>query len=79
MVPTVVVRPVAGLSFFWLVPMKGQMSETAVTPVLDQEPELRPSTRERLGIAAFVIIAVVATAAGVVLHVWGAVQLIDKL
>jgi hypothetical protein len=55
------------------------MSETAVTPVLDQDPELRPSARERLGLATFVVVAVVATAAWIVLLVWGAVQLIGKL
>jgi hypothetical protein len=59
--------------------MKGLMSETAVTPVLDQDPELGPSARERLGIAAFVVIAVVATVAWVVLLVWGAAHLIEKI
>ena len=56
------------------------MSETAVNPVLpDQGQEPRPSVRERVGIAAFVVIAVVATAAWVVLLAYGAVKLIQAI
>ena len=58
------------------------MGDTAVTPTLSDtasEPEFRPSARERMGIAAFVVVAVVATTAWIVLLVWGAVKLISSL
>jgi hypothetical protein len=50
------------------------MHETAVTPPVPEtagEPEFHPSTRERLGIAVFVVFAAVASAAWVGLLVWG--------
>jgi hypothetical protein len=58
------------------------MGETAVTPgVADTgtDPEMGPTARERLGIATFVVLAVVATVAWIALLVWGAVQLANGL
>ena len=58
------------------------MSEHAVTPALPDpagDEEFRPTPRERAGIAAFVLIAVVATAAWIVVLAWGIVQLINHL
>ena len=58
------------------------MGETAVTPTLPDttgEAEFRPSARERLGIAAFVLVAVVATTTWIALLVWGAVLLAKSL
>ena len=57
-----------------LVPMNPAMSETA-TLHESTEAEFRPTARERLGIAAFVLVALVATATWIVLLVWGAVKL----
>ena len=58
------------------------MGETAVTPTLPDtssgEPEFRPSSRERLGIVAFVLIAVVATTTWIALLAWGAVTLLKS-
>jgi hypothetical protein len=62
--------------------MEAQMGETVVSPTLPEtsaEPEFRPTVRERLGIAAFVVVAVVATASWVVLLVWAVVQLANGL
>jgi hypothetical protein len=62
--------------------MEATVSEHAATPTLPDtgsEPELRPSVRERMGIAAFVVVAVVATASWVVLLVWAALQLVGHL
>jgi hypothetical protein len=62
--------------------MKTPMGNTAVTPTLPDtahEPEFRPTVRERMGIATFVVVAVVATMAWIVLLVWGAVKLISGL
>ncbi len=54
--------------------MNAAMGETAT--IRDSaEAEFRPTVRERLGIAAFVLVAVVATATWIVLLVWGAVKL----
>jgi hypothetical protein len=58
------------------------MGDTAVTPTLPDtaaEAEFRPSARERLGIATFVVVAVVATSAWIVLLAWGAAKLIAQL
>ena len=58
------------------------MGETAVTPTLPDtgaEPEFRPTGRERLGIAAFVLVAVVATTTWIALLVWGVVLLAKTL
>ena len=58
------------------------MGETAVTPTLPDtggEPEFRPTMRERLGIAAFVVVAVVATATWIALLAWGIVTLAGSL
>ena len=61
-----------------LVPMNASMSETAA--IQDTaEAELHPSMRERLGIAAFVLVAVVATATWIVLLVWAVVQLVKHI
>jgi hypothetical protein len=58
--------------------MNPAMSETAAIPDA-AEPEFHPSMRERLGIAAFVLVAVIATATWIVLLVWAAIQLIRHL
>jgi hypothetical protein len=58
--------------------MEASMGETAVTPAVPDsgaEPEFHPTLRERLGIGAFVAVAVLATTAWIVVLVWGAVQL----
>jgi len=58
--------------------MNTAMSEHAVTPTMPEavaEEEFRPTLRERLGIATFVVVAVVATVAWISLLAWGAVQL----
>jgi len=65
-----------------LVPMGAQMGETAVTPTLPEagpEPEFRATARERLGIAAFVLVAVVATTTWIALLVWGVLLLAKSL
>ena len=64
-----------------LLPMQGTMCETAANPapIDPSDGNLRPSVRERLGVAAFVVVAVVATATWIVLLVWGVVQLIRHL
>ena len=56
------------------------MADTAITPGLDTatEPEFRPSTRERLGIALFLFAAVAATATWIGLLVWGALELVKQ-
>jgi len=62
--------------------MNAAMSEHAVTPTLPEaatEEEFRPTPRERLGIATFVVIAVLATAAWMTFLAWGAVQLIKNI
>lgn len=61
-----------------LVPMKPAMGETAAIPDAT-EPEFHPTMRERLGIAVFVLVAVVATATWIVLLVWAAIQLLRHL
>jgi hypothetical protein len=63
-------------------PMLLPMADTAITPTLPDtggEPEFRPTLRERLGIAAFLLAAVVATATWVGLLVWGAVELVKHV
>ena len=58
------------------------MSEHAVTPGLPDagpDEEFRATPRERAGIAAFVLVAVVATAAWIVVLAWGIIQLINHL
>jgi len=58
--------------------MNTAMSEHAVTPTMPEavaEEEFRPTLRERLGIAIFVVAAVVATVAWIGFLAWGAVQL----
>jgi hypothetical protein len=62
--------------------MEARMADTAVTPTLPdtgREPEFRPTMRERLGIAAFVFLAVVATTVWIALLAWGAVVLVNGL
>jgi hypothetical protein len=62
--------------------MSAGMSEHAVTPTLPEagtEPEFHATGRERLGIAAFVLVAVVATATWIVVLGWAAIQLIGSL
>jgi hypothetical protein len=62
--------------------MKGGMSEHAVTPALPDaaaDEEFQPTPRERAGIAAFVLVAVVATAAWIVVLAWGIIQLVKHL
>jgi hypothetical protein len=62
--------------------METRMGETAVTPTLPDtggEPEFRATARERLGIAAFVLVAVVATTTWIALLVWGVVLLAKSL
>ncbi|MEA2308845.1 MAG: hypothetical protein QOI65_1131 [Thermoleophilaceae bacterium] len=62
--------------------MNAHMGETAVTPGLTDtapEPEFRPTVRERMGIATFVVVAVLATTAWIALLVWGAAKLIGQL
>jgi hypothetical protein len=62
--------------------MNAPMSDHAVTPTLPEaatEPEFEPTGRERLGIAAFVVVAVVATATWVAALAWGAVQVVTHL
>jgi hypothetical protein len=57
------------------------MADTAITPSLPDtggEPEFRPSTRERMGIALFLFAAVAATATWIGLLVWGAVELVQQ-
>jgi hypothetical protein len=61
--------------------MNTTMSEHAVTPTMPDaanEPDFEPTGRERLGIVAFVVIAVLATASWVVALVWGAVELFKQ-
>lgn len=63
-----------------LVPMSAQMGETAVTPTLPEagtEQQLQPTVRERLGITAFLLVAMLATAAWIALLAWGAVSLLN--
>jgi hypothetical protein len=58
------------------------MGETAVTPTVPNtgtEPEFRPTVRERMGIAAFVFVAVLATAIWIALLAWGVVNLIGAV
>jgi hypothetical protein len=65
-----------------LVPMEAQMGDTAVTPTLPDtgsEPEFRPTLRERMGIAAFVFVAVLATAIWIALLAWGVVNLVGAV
>ena len=53
------------------------MREPAVTPTIadgSPEPEFHASLRERLGLAAFIVVAAVATAAWLALLVWGVVK-----
>jgi hypothetical protein len=62
--------------------MEAQMGDTAVTPTLQDkssEPEFRPTLRERMGIAAFVFVAVLATAIWIALLAWGVVNLIGAV
>jgi hypothetical protein len=62
--------------------MEARMRETAATPTLPDtgaDPEFRPTARERMGIAAFVVVAVVATTTWIALLVWGAVELVKSL
>ena len=57
------------------------MADTAITPGLPDtggEPEFRPTTRERMGIALFLFAAVAATATWIGLLVWGAVELVQR-
>ncbi|MEA2397123.1 MAG: hypothetical protein QOK25_679 [Thermoleophilaceae bacterium] len=51
---------------------------TASRPLSDPTPESGDKTgmRERLGVAAFVVVAVVATTSWIVLLVWGVVKLV---
>ena len=58
--------------------MNAAMGETA-TLHESTEADFHPSIRERLGIAAFALVAVVATATWIVLLVWGAVKLAGVL
>jgi hypothetical protein len=65
-----------------LMPMEARMSETAITPTVtdtSSEPEFRPSARERMGIAVFVFVAVLATAVWIALLAWGVVNLIGAV
>ena len=58
------------------------MGDTAVTPTLPDtgaEQEFRPTARERMGIAAFVVVAVVATTTWIALLVWAIVLLAKSL
>ena len=61
--------------------MNAAMNEHAVNPTLPEtaEEEFRPTLRERLGIATFVVVAVVATAVWMTFLAWGAVQLIKHI
>jgi hypothetical protein len=58
--------------------MNATMSETATSRLSDPAPDGsdQQSLRERLGVAAFVVVAVVATTSWIVLLAWGLVQLI---
>lgn len=55
------------------------MSDTAAPrPLSDSGPSADESSmRERLGVAAFVVVAVVATATWIVLLAWGAIKLVS--
>ena len=57
-----------------VVPITVPMTDTAATTI--PEPDSGHSSRERLGVAAFVVVAVVATASWIALLGWGLVQLI---
>jgi hypothetical protein len=61
--------------------MNVPMSDAAAPrPLSDSGPSADESSmRERLGVAAFVLIAVVATASWIVLLAWGAIKLITGL
>jgi hypothetical protein len=61
--------------------MNAAMSEHAVNPTVPEaaEEEFRPTLRERLGIATFAVVAVLATAVWITFLAWGAVQLIKSL
>lgn len=62
--------------------MQLSMADTAINPTLPDtgdEPEFRPTTRERLGVALFLTAAVVATATWIGLLVWVAILLIKQL
>ncbi|HEX8075311.1 MAG TPA: hypothetical protein VF545_10065 [Thermoleophilaceae bacterium] len=55
------------------------MSETtAGQPLSDPTPDVRAGSglSERLGVAAFVVVAVVATASWIVLLAWGVLKLV---
>jgi hypothetical protein len=57
------------------------MADAAITPTVPDtggDPEFRPTLRERLGIALFLVSAVVATAAWVGLLVWGVLALVKS-
>ena len=61
--------------------MNGPMADSALTsplPDTPHEPEFRPSLRERLGIALFLFVAVVATTTWVAVLVWAIVKLAQK-
>jgi hypothetical protein len=54
----------------------------AVTPTVPEtgrDPDLPPTLRERLGIATFVVLAVVATVAWISLLAWGLVKLANGI
>ena len=53
------------------------MTSTPATTV--QDPEQVNSSRERLGVAAFVVVAVVATASWIALLGWGVLKLIHAI
>jgi hypothetical protein len=58
------------------------MSDAAVTPSLPDtggEPEFRPTARERLGVALFLLAAVAATATWIGLLVWAVLQLVSHV
>ena len=65
-----------------LVPMQTAMRDTPVSSTVPDgpsEPEFRATTRERLGIAVFVVFAAVASAAWLALLVWGVVKVASSL
>jgi hypothetical protein len=62
--------------------MSTAMSETAATPQLPDNgaaPAPDSSLRDRLGVAAFVVVAVVATTSWIALLVWGVLKLVKVL
>ena len=58
------------------------MGDAAIHPTLPDagaEPDFHPSVRERLGVVAFVMVAVAATLAWVGVIAWAIVKLVEQI